>query len=1516
MAAEGGGTGTGGRIRSRRYHVSAGRTPYSRHRQQGRQGIISRVTDTVKSIVPAWLQKYFNKDDEVPGRSRSTNEVEEHMENRENDVDNHIYEEEDGPSSADGRVTPEPVRIQEDPSTSQFTLNVPDTLTRPSLHRPNLNVNLLDSPARHCQPSTSSSFPIGPSQFSLVKEIKDSTYHEDDNISTTSGFSSRASEKDVVIKSVTAPPLWSPEADRIHNLSHNSSMNSKKPTFNLSAFSALSPSLGNTSVSKPSFLGDSPFYPGKTTYGGAAASRVSKVRSTPYQAPVRRQVKAKPANSQSYGVTSSTARRILQSLEKMSSPLSDARRIPSISTPVSLVDSTNPPVQRLVTPKCISVSTNMSLYIKPSLPSSATNTSNRRAQSSGKHKESRKNDIPDAPLPQLVDSPSYPRFSTPASNGFHPGKGGGKMMREKGSHYTTKPSDEEVEIPDLPEVPLPLSMTALPIISLCAKPATTLPPVTASTFFSTPRATNSTQNPEFTFSSPIVKSTESNAQSPELSVGFTFSAPALIGTSFPSPTNTTSAITSPAKAPVVVNNKTAEEHGGFCKPAKTLKEGSVLDILRSPGFSSVSSKQTASTKTSTKSTSPIAKPAATLGESNKQALGIWYCTCCLLENKASDGNCVACRTAKDLPAIVTKQSVTTAPSTPVKNTTPLTSMQGFGDKFKVAAGTWDCDTCLVPNKPESTKCVACENPKPGTGPKAALLLFPTTKSDKPVVPTSIQTASPSLKFEELARKPIGSWECTVCLVQNKAEVSSCACCTSPKSGMSAPMMPTSLQASLPSTQGQLGLLDKFKQPAGSWNCDTCLVQNKAEAVKCVSCTTAKSGTKAELTGFGLPSISSETTLPTVKFGFPSSNDSGELKSIASTGSSNITAGGFSFPKFPGEIKFGIDSSKSADEKKDTGLTFSSQTTTNNPVPTTFKFGFSNSSTEKESTVKPLTQNFTFGTVPSTAPNAESSGSTNLVAQLAKEKPNVTASFGLKEPGDKKNETLVVSGFTFGKVEQTEAATTFAFGKNDEKTDSTTTGTTIFGSKNEGEQTKKFVFGKADASASASFSFGVPNAADKKETDQTTKPVFTFGLPPKAADNEAPKPAFSFQGNGASAATQSSTVGSSGIVFGNVSQPSTQTSSSSVFGSAIKANSTSGGFGTAAPVCAPAPSASIPPASVAASSSTGFSSSTSLPAPTGSNNVFGSAAPLNSSVLFGSASVSSTPTSSNNVFGTAAPVSTATSSNMFGSGAPTSTSASSNSLFGNSSAPTNSSTGPFVFGQPTTTASSSLFGSANESKSNFVFSGQESKVTVTSASAAPATVTPFVFGANVPSATPAPPSFNFTATNTSNVTGTNSTPFIFGAGAAAPAASVLAAANPVSVFGKSASQTNTPTFGSSSSSSLFPASSQPAPAFGSLTNNVQNPPVFGQQSTQPAFGSSIAPSGGPGFQFGNQNFNFTPANAPGVFTFGSNPGATQAPTANSGFVFNQHPTFNMGTNGRTVTPSSISTRKIKTARRRK
>lgn len=34
------------------------------------------------------------------------------------------------------------------------------------------------------------------------------------------------------------------------------------------------------------------------------------------------------------------------------------------------------------------------------------------------------------------------------------------------------------------------------------------------------------------------------------------------------------------------------------------------------------------------------------------------------------------------------------------------------------AADWDCDVCLVPNKGEASKCIACESPRPGSQPSA------------------------------------------------------------------------------------------------------------------------------------------------------------------------------------------------------------------------------------------------------------------------------------------------------------------------------------------------------------------------------------------------------------------------------------------------------------------------------------------------------------------------------------------------------------------------------------------------------------------------------------------------------------------------------------------------------------------------------------------------------------------------------------------------------------------------------
>ncbi|XP_064453206.1 nuclear pore complex protein Nup153 isoform X6 [Mirounga angustirostris] len=1170
------GGGGGGKIRTRRCHQGPIK-PYQQGRQQ-HQGILSRVTESVKNIVPGWLQRYFNKNEDVCSCSADTREVPQWPESREDD--HLVYADEESPNIHDGRIPPEPtVSNTEEPSTTS-TSNYPDVLTRPSLHRSHMNFSMLESPALHCQPSTSSAFPIGSSGFSLVKEIKDSTsQHDDDNISTTSGFSSRASDKDIAVtKNTSLPPLWSPEGERTPSLSQHIATSSKKPAFNLSAFGTLSPSLGNSSILKTSQLGDSPFYPGKTTYGGAAAAvRQPKLRNTPYQAPVKRQMKAKQLNAQSYGVTSSTARRILQSLEKMSSPLADAKRIPSIvSSPLNSpldrsgmdttadfqtkrerVDSQYPPVQRLMTPKPVSIAANRTVYFKPSLtPSGELRKTNQRIDK--KHSTGYEKPVtPGQSREQRESGFSYPNFSMSAANGLSSGvgSGGGKMRRERTRFVASKPpEEEEMEVPVLPKISLPITSSSLPTFNFSSSVITTSSPSPVSPSQSLTNkvqmtSPNSTGSPMFRFSSPIVKSTEADVLPPS-SIGFTFSVPVAKTAELSGCSSISEPITSSSSAQDIsaVNStsckkKPDEDCEGPFRPAKTLKEGSVLDVLKSPGFTSPKADSLAAQPTTT---SPVVYTRPAISSFSSSGIGFgeslkarpsWQCDTCLLQNKVTDSKCIACQATKLPPKETAKQTGIGVPSKSDKSTLPA-SGTGFGDKFKPAVGTWDCDTCLVQNKPEAIKCVACETPKPGTGVKRVLTLPAASESAVTVAASSATctVTTAALGFADQFKRPVGSWECPVCCVFNNGEDSKCVSCVSEKPGSSVPASGSSTVPASLSSGSCLGL-DKFKKPEGSWDCDVCLVQNKADATKCVACKSAKPGTESEFKGFGTSSSSSNPAASSFKFGIPSST-SGPSQTFSSTGnfkfgdqggfkvgassdseSPNSRSEGFKFPKPVGDFKFGVSSeSKPEEAKKDSknendfkfGLP-SGLSITASLAP--FQFGVSNlgQQEKKEELPKSSSAGFSFGTgvinpTPAATNTAVTSENKSSFSFGTLETKSVSvAPFACKTSEAKKEEMPAAKGgFTFGSIEPAPlpSASLFVLGRTEEKQQEPVTSTSlVFGKKADSEEPKcqsVFSFGnseqtKDESSSKSTFSFSMAKPSEK-ESEQPTKATFTFGTP--------------------------------------------------------------------------------------------------------------------------------------------------------------------------------------------------------------------------------------------------------------------------------------------------------------------------------------------------------------------------------------------------------------------------------------
>ncbi|XP_029590637.1 nuclear pore complex protein Nup153 isoform X5 [Salmo trutta] len=1407
MAATG-----GGKIRSRRCHSAS--KPYAKSKQQ-QPGLISRVTDTVKSIVPSWLQKYFRNGEAAEGGGAVVGAEQNSQAPPPNGS-------EEVAPLPDGRDSPEPGTSNTEPSTSRASLNFQDVLSRPPLNRSHLHFPSLDtSPVRRgpsslfSQPSTSSApFSGGPfagasPSFSLVKEIKDnSSQHEDDNISTTSGFSSRASDKDVPnSKTASLPQLWSPEMDRTHSGPQQSQSSLKKPAFNLSVFgtsstvsvsqsSQSSTSTMNSSVLNSSQLGDSPFYPGKTTYGGAAAVRTARSRTAiPYQAPLRRQIKAKPAGAQPCGVTSATARRILQSLERMSSPLADAKRIPStVSSPLSTsldgstlhlshfqakkkqLDSPLPPVQKLVIPAAASVSGNRSMSFRPSLTPG------------GLARTPRDTPTRQSPLiPEAVAGPSqstsnilptYPLSSTPASSST--GSGGGKMKRERTSTRPSskRPEDQVAELSDLPAISLPHS------------PSFSLP---SFNFFPLPTAILTT--------SPVLEEPVPNKS------GFTFSAPVVkTGLSLSNGKMATPVLAAVKHAA----SESMDEFEGPCKPAKVLKQGSVLDLLNGPGFA-VPVTQTPPVPKAHQETPALSTTTPSVGDLFKAPAGSWDCDTCVVQNKPTDTKCVTSVT----PRLNSGSSLAKTDSIPLlsglegSTTTPAAT---FGALFTKPAGSWDCDICLVQNKPDAVKCVACETAKPGTGVKATLTM-PAFSEAK-----TLPAAAPLLGFGDKFKKPEGAWECGVCMVQNKAQDTKCVSCGFAKPGATA--APPSLTPAPVSATPLLGFGAQFKKPEGAWECDVCCVENKGADKECVACQTPKPGAKVEPKAFGSSS-----------FGIQSSSDSGGFK-FGMGASSDSGSGGF---KFGGTL---LDSSSSGGFKFGASVS-SDSTSTDTSSSAGFKFGGSSEGCKfaasaastpavdegKKAEAPSMGAGFKFGV------GGGLSFGTAAAASTDSEPPYGGFSFHLVATSDSSSSTFSLPVSTendSGASTETTTTTTTAaapmFGKLAEAKATVLTtplGGSIFRESLEKDKAPSFTFGKHEkevASMGSGFLFSVPSkeggpsasstgfsfSKPDPPKDQPNAPALAFGKQEDRSETpaaEAPKPSFSFGQSTTDAAAPKPAFG-----FMASTTSSSTTPAPSLFGT--------------------------------------LSSSTPAPAPI----------PAPSTFLFGqSASTEATPAKS------------------------------------------------FLFGQ------------------------SQDSLPAPALSLNPGPAQPFLFGSG-PNA--AAPSFTFGAaapsTASSAAPSAAPAPFVF-----SPASSTGFGSGQAPTFGQGSSQPSAPAFGSPAPSPFSATASQP-PAFGAKPNSV---PVFGHQANStPAFGSSAPTTSGGCFQFGGASVFGTSSNSTGVFAFGGAPGGSPAPSATpsiapqpsapgSGFNFAAPPTFNIGSKSTTFTAAaagqhSIPGRKIKTAVRRK
>ncbi|KAF2366732.1 Zinc finger RanBP2-type [Trinorchestia longiramus] len=722
---------------------------------------------------------------------------------------------------------------------------------------------------------------------------------------------------------------------------------SKRPRFSLAAYSAAASPPGNKSILSDGSFRSSPFYPGRTIYGGAAS-----YRRTPTPVSSSRASTASPRPGSDGGL-SEAAKKILTCLNAMSTPLTDAKRIPTpaASPYASYLDSPytaafhrhrpqqrRPPTASICTPAKASVQSNFTQYVMPRPapgaamtsssssrvpellpvsashdhgvlnPSSSLNPTDeqpsifsvaaasaapRSPASSLKSKSSTESNsslllqadkprleasntaVPSARSPPSsatgvtsfpsTSSVAVPSVSSPCANPLRrqestlswpyvdevAAAGGGKM---KTSFKPRHNRNEAEPVYDLPNDPVPLPNVSLPKVNFSV-------PIPLSGMMKPPtrESTGTCSSREgFEFRAPEVLHHPASKQKES-------SASTNAGSSSNCSEDSTALLFNFSAPVSVITDQSSKENFVVPKPSfvPKLKTVSPVKIITSEATRELVPSSSGLLEFLNKSSGKSPQSVVTSKESNPSSTS---------EKSCSEGG-----------------------------------FKGFGDRFKAAAGSWECDTCMVRNNADKSRCVACDTAKPGSG------------------------SSPVKSSDAVSNSKAAS--------------------------VSSTTAPAFITNSKPTVSG---FGDAFKKAASDWECDTCLVNNKGDALQCIACQTAKPGASSSASAsnpvsiganskessstcfsFGVPATSAVTTTVTSTFSFGTKPSS----TVASSSSS-----GFSF-----------------------GTKLSSTVAACSSSSSTFSFGL-----KPSSTISQTTSPFSFGVASSSSVPSSSSTSTSSV----------------------------------------------------------------------------------------------------------------------------------------------------------------------------------------------------------------------------------------------------------------------------------------------------------------------------------------------------------------------------------------------------------------------------------------------------------------------------------------------------------------------------------------------------------
>jgi len=652
--------------------------------------------------------------------------------------------------------------------------------------------------------------------------------------------------------------------------------------------------------------------------------------------------------------------------------------------------------------------------------------------------------------------------------------------------------------------------------------------------------------------------------------------------------------------------------------------------------------------------------------------GTWECEVCMVKNKPDAKQCIACETDKPgtekeddkndkkssftfggsskigisfggnssssssafdtskFPSFggFTKKSESTA--TTSNTSTPSSKVQ---TSFNYAAagmkvptepeGTWECEVCMVKNKPDATQCIACETDKPGTekeddkkGKKPSVTFgnankigisfganssasftsdttkFPSfggfTKETESTTTTSNTTTSSNAPTSfnyaaagmKVPTEPEGTWECEVCMVKNKPDATQCAACEADKPGTEKSKEDTkssftfggsnkanitfgggSNKSNVTFGSGSTGFsfgtsttknqeatttstttttnsstdaptsfnyaaagMKAPTEPEGTWECEVCMVKNKPDATQCIACETDKPGTEK----------SKEASKTSISFG--------------GTSAVNVTFGKSSTEEKKPEEKE-IPSSTSISTKPIVGFSFASSTST---------------SEKKEDTIEKS------DSIEIENDNKEDSNDDDLDIDTATEKIGFLGGNTFGSNSTQKNETHNVFGVSTTKPISTSSTTSSIFKQTStggfgsfgtSSTSTTTASTSAFGS-----LTTTPAFGTSTSTTTASTSaFGslTTTPAFGSSTTTTTASTSAFGTTTVPAFGTTTTPAFGVSAFGGMTSTpsfgQTTSFGSQSNT-GAFGQSNAFSNKTSAFGQFGQNNSSNNVFG--------------------------------------------------------------------------------------------------------------------------------------------------------------------------------------------------------------------------------------------------------------------------------------------------------------------------------------------------------------------